>query len=243
MLGDWDLQSTLLRRTIQGGASLVGAPPGLTPFLAHAEAEPQAFDRHLLVASRQARRDWPSRYLLPLVEEFATERLMSTAVRPAWLMVAALFLLLGGALSFTRGWHAVAIAMLLLATPLDLIAQRLATLRLQPQPPNLLTRRLLRPAAGLALLGLGWFEARHGSGWGAMVAALTAAAFAEALKLEAENRTLPAEQWLFGWRPAIFLAVPFAVVGWWSALLGVLALYAAGSFFLVQNMVHRLARD
>ena len=42
------------------------------------------------------------------------------------------------------------------------------------------SRRLLWPAAGLALIALGWFEARHGWGWGAMVAALGAAAFAEA---------------------------------------------------------------
>lgn len=243
MLGDWDLQSTLLRRTIQAGAALVPAGPGATPFLAHSAAEPQAFDQHLLAASRGARRDWPARYLLPLVEEFATERLMHSAVRPQWLILAALLLLGAAGLFFTRGWHWAAMALLLLATPLDLIADRLAMLRLQPLAGNVLARRLLPSAAGLAALGLGWFQMRHGGGWGALVAALTTLAFAQALNVEALGREIPEEQWLFGWRPAIFLALPFAALGWWNGLLAALAVYAAASFFFVQDWVHRVSRN
>ena len=243
MLGDWDLQSTLLRRTIQSGAELIPAGDAGTPFLAHSDAEPQAFDRHLLLASRRARRDWPSRYILPLLEEFATEQLMRTAVRPAWLVLAALLLTHAAALSFTRGWHWAAIAMLLLASPLDLVAERLAMLRLRPLPASLLSRRLLWPAGGLALLGLGWFQALHESGWGALVSALAAGAFAQALRIEAHGHQLPAEEWLFGWRQAIFVAVPFAIPGWWNGLLAALALYAAASFFIAQNWVHRGSRD
>ena len=243
MLGDWDLQSTLLRRTIQAGAVTVPTADGVTPFLVHPEAEPQAFDRHLVQASRRVRRDWPSRYLLPLPEEFATERLMATPVRPAWLMLAALLLILGAAAAFTQGWQLAALAMLLLASPLDLIAERLAILRLRPLPAGLLTRRLLWPAAGLALLALGWFAARHGSGWGALVTAVAAGAFAEAARVEAGGRNPPFETGLFGLRPAVFLLVPFALGGWWTVGLAVLAVYAAVSFFLVQHWVHRVARD
>jgi hypothetical protein len=243
MLGDWDLQSTLLRRTIQSGAAMIGAGEEATPYLAHAAAEPQAFDRHLLRSSRRARRDWPSRYLLPIVEEFATEQLMGTPVRPSWLMLAALLLTVAAAAAFTQGWHWAAVGALLLASPLDLIAERLATLRLQPLSPGLMTRRLLWPAAGLALLGLGGFEAAHGSGWGGLATALAAGAFAEAARREAKGHDLPFEHWLFGRRPAIFLAVPFAAVGGWSVLLAVLALYAATSFFVVQHRVHRTHRD
>lgn len=244
MLGDWDLQSTLLRRTIQAGAQAIPVGQGLTPFLVNPQADPQSFDRHLLLASRQARRDWPSRYVFPIIEEFATEQLMRSAVRPGWLVTGALLLTLAAALSFTRGWHWPALAMLLLASPLDLVAERLGQLRMQPLPTGLLTRRLLWPAGGLALLALGWFEARHGGGWGAMGAALTAAAFAEAQRLEGLGRPAPPfEAWLFGWRPAILAALPFAAMGWWTALTGFLALYAAVSFFLVQHWVHRLQRD
>lgn len=116
-------------------------------------------------------------------------------------------------------------------------------LRLRPLPANLLSRRLLWPAGGLALLGLGWFQAMHGSGWGALVSAISAGAFAQALRIEAKGQELPAEQWLFGCRQGVFLAVPFAILGWWNGLLAALALYAAASFFIAQNWVHRADRD
>ena len=63
------------------------------------------FERRLLVASRTAREDAVSRYLLPIVEEFATEKLMETGVRPAWLVQAALVMTVAAAFCFTRGWH------------------------------------------------------------------------------------------------------------------------------------------
>jgi hypothetical protein len=75
MIGDWDLQSTLLRRAVQSGARLAPAATGegAGPFLATSEAM-AGFERRLLLASRGARSDWVSRFVLPLVEEVATER-------------------------------------------------------------------------------------------------------------------------------------------------------------------------
>jgi hypothetical protein len=104
----------------------------------------------------------------------------------------------------------------------------------------MLSRRLLWPASGLALVALGWFEARHGSGWGATVAALSAAAFAEAGRIERRDSSVPKGEWLLSRRTAIWLAIPFAIGGWWSAYLGLVALYAAISFFVVQHVGHRL---
>lgn len=245
MLGDWDLQSTLLRRVIQSGARLVPstAGDGRGPFLATDAEALTGYERRLLVASRTAREDAVSRYILPVVEELATEKLMETGLRPAWLVQVALVMTVAAAFCFTRGWHWGAVALLVLSTPLDLVAQRLATLRLRPLSPSMLSRRLLRPAAGLALLALGWFEARHGSGWGAMMAALGACAFAEAGRVERQGRTLPAGEWHFSRRTAIWLALPFAIGGWWSLYLGLLALYAATSFFIAQHLRHSLERD
>jgi hypothetical protein len=42
---------------------------------------------------------------------------------------------------------------------------------------------------------------------------------------------------------AIWLAIPFAIGEWWSAYLGLLALYAAGSFFVIQHLRHSIERD
>ena len=245
MLGDWDLQSTLLRRVIQSGPRFItsSAGEGLGPFLTTSEEAAAGYERRLLVASRTAREDVVSRYLLPFVEELATERLMETSVRPAWLVQLALAMTVAAAFCFTRGWHWGAVALLVLATPLDLVAQRLAMLRLQPLGSSMLSRRLLWPAAGLALLALGWFEARHGSGWGAMMAALGGAAFAEAGRVERQGRSLPGGEWHFSRRSAIWLAIPFAIGGWWSLYLAILASYAATSFFIAQHLRHSLERD
>lgn len=245
MLGDWDLQSTLLRRAIQAGARLLpsAAGEGRGSFLASDEGAMAAFERRLLVASRTVREDAVSRHILPIFEELATEKLMETRLRPSWLIQVGLVMIVAAAFCFTRGWDWAAVALLVLSTPLDLVAQRLGTLRLQPLSPTMTSRRLLWPAAGLALLALGWFEARHGSGWGAMVAALSAGAFAEALRVEKIGKQVPGNKWLFSRRNAIWLAIPFAIGSWWSIYLALVALYAAASFFIAQHFRHRLERD
>ena len=225
MLGDWDLQSTLLRRTIQEGARRVAADePGGEP---------------LLAASRARRTDWVSRFILPPVEEFATEQLMETQVRPGWLIWAGLALTIGGAICFTRGWLGAGLILLILSTPLDLVAERIATLRLRPLSSRMMSRLALWPAAGIALLAIGWWETRHGTGWGSLVSAATAAAFAEAARIEKASMPADEELWLFSRRSAIVAAVPFALAGAWTSYLVVMLAYAMISFFLVQHVRHR----
>jgi hypothetical protein len=239
MLGDWDLQSTLLRRALQEGAIRIpAANVGGDPLLAESAEDLADFQRTLLIGSRGLRPDWVSRYLLPPVEEFATEQLMETGVRPAWLVWAALALTLGGAFCFSRGWLAAGLVLLLASMPLDLIASRLASLRLKPLAVRMLSRIALWPAAGLALLALGIWEARHLSGWGAFICALAAIAFAEAARVERAGMQ-DGELWLFSRRSAIVLAIPFALAGAWTSYLVAVLAYAAVSFFIVQHVRHR----
>ena len=250
MLGDWDLQSTLLRRALQEGALRVPVTSAGEPLLVDSAEQLGGFERALIASSRGARRDWASRFILPVVEEFATERLLDTPVRPQWLVWGALALTVGAAFSFTRGWMLAALAMLLVSTPLDLVARRLATLRLRPLPPRSLTRRLLWPAAGLACFALGWRLTGHGAGWGALATALAALAFAEAARIERGYKSpigspaeIPGELWLFSRRNAILAMVPFGLAGAWTVGLVALALYATVSFFFVQNWHHRIVAD
>src|SRR5512139_1571078 len=107
MLGDWDLQSTLLRRAVQSGTRFLpsSANEGRGPFLGTDEEAMTAFERQLLIASRTAREDAVSRFILPMLEEVATEKLMETSVRPAWMVQAALAMTVGAAFCFSRGWH------------------------------------------------------------------------------------------------------------------------------------------
>jgi len=243
MVGDWDLPSTLLRRTLQDGAARLPLAPGSSePLLADEAGMLDDFDRRLLIASRGARRDWASRYVLPIAEEFATERLLETRVKPDALIWSALLLTLGGAFAFTRGWLAAGLVLLVLSTPLDLVARRLATLRLRPLPARLLSRMMIWPASGVALLALGWWIAQA-AGWWALVAALAAAAFAEAARVERGRQEVPGQIWLFSRRNAIILAIPFAIAGAWPLYLAVIALYAAVSFFYLQHIRHRIAVD
>jgi hypothetical protein len=244
MLGDWDLQSTLLRKALQGGALLLPiAPDAPQPLIADTPQELAGFERGLLTATRAERTDAASRFLLPMVEDLLTEWLMERPVRPAWLLSGALALSLAATIAFLAGWRATALILLLLSTPLDLVAARLASLRLAPLGARDAARRLLWPAAGLALLALGWWQARHGGGWGALFAALTAIAFAFAAQVERGARDLPGKFWLFSRRNAIFVAVPFALAGAWTSMLPVLAGYAAASFFFCQHVRHRVHVD
>jgi hypothetical protein len=239
ILGDWDLQSTLLRRTLQEGARRVPVSEvGGDPLLAETADDLRDFQRKLLVGSRGARPDWVSRFLLPPVEEFATERLMESGVRPTWLMWAAVALSLAAALCFSRGWLGAGLVLLVASTPLDLIASRLASLRLKPLPVRMWSRLALWPVAGIALLALGWWEMRHVSGWGALVSALAAVAFAEAARIERSGMQ-DREIWLISRRSAIFAAIPFAILSAWTSYLISLLAYATVSFFIIQHVRHQ----
>ena len=146
-------------------------------------------------------------------------------------------------MAFTRGWLWPALGLLIVSTPLDLVARRLATLRLRPLSSRAISPRLLWPAGGLALLALGWRLVGHGSGWGALVTAIFAAAFAEAARIERGNAEIPGRVWLFSRRNAILAAVPFALANAWTTCLAALGLYAAVSFFYVQHWHHRITID
>jgi hypothetical protein len=76
-----------------------------------------------------------------------------------------------------------------------------------------------------------------------MTAALAATAFAEAGRIERGGRDIPGGQWHFARRNAIWLALPFALGGWWNAYLGLIAFYAAASFFVAQHLRHAVERD
>ena len=239
MLGDWDLQSTLLRRAIQEGAArLPAGEGGAEPILVEQPKDLDNFQRNLLRASRGVRTDWVSRFLLPPIEEFATEQLMETAIRPSWLLWAALGLSLAGAICFLVGYLGAGLILLVLSTPLDIVASRLATLRLRPLATRLPSRMALEPAAGLALLALAYWKMGHGGGWGAMITAIATIAFVEAARIEQSSFPPDADPWLFSRRSAIFAAIPFAIAGAWTPYLIGLLIYAAVSFFIIQHVRH-----
>ncbi|MGS1018049.1 hypothetical protein [Allosphingosinicella humi] len=241
MLNDWDLQSTLLRRAVQGGArhyALKGELAGERLVIAERAADLAEMEAGIVEAAGAARDDWASHYLLAPVERAATRLLMPTAVLPEWLDLLAVVLTGVAAFLFGNDWIWAGLLLLLLATPLEGVADRLAALRLQGRGDETSWWHYVMPAlAGAALLALGW-SLSPARGWGCLALAATALAFLFALHGETQGREMSGRRWLAERKGLTWLMLPFAAAGLWVTGLVTLACYAAGSFFWAQRQAH-----
>src|SRR5262249_35567892 len=147
--GDWDLQSTLLRRAIQTGArhyAVRGDSDGLLA-IAASEVELADAEQEIVAAAGGPREGWASRWLLAPAERAITRALMPPAVSPEWLYLAAAVLTALCAFLFARGWLWAGGLVMLATTPLDGTAERLAAVRLQDGNPPGWWRHVLPLAA------------------------------------------------------------------------------------------------
>ena len=241
MLRDWDLQSTLLRRALQAGARHVAAQGALG--ILDSRADLEILEQRILRSADAGRRGWASRLLAPL-ERSATAVLMGGSIAPGMVGGAAAALTGAGALAMARGWFWTGLVLLLLATPLDGIAARLARLRMQEGLGQSWWFHLLPVLAGAALLGLGYRLAPE-QGWGTIVLALATILFLIALGQETAGGKVRGAELLAEPKGMIWLMLPFAAFGLWQAGLAMLFAYAAGSFFWAQHQAHaaRPARE
>ncbi len=243
MLRDWDLQSTLLRRAVQAGArqiSVRGEAEDELPLVAETSEDLAELEERILAGAHDRRSDWVSRYLLGPVERLATRWLMPTAVTPTAIGLAATLLMLLAGLAFARQWLGLGLAFMLLATPLDGIGERLASLRLQgDRGPSWWGALLPALSAGLLLVLASSLAATRG--WGCLALAGTILAFAVALRIEAEGQDVPGRLWLAERKGMSWLMLPFAAADLWGTGLTVLAFYAGASFFWAQRHAHAAA--
>jgi hypothetical protein len=239
MLGDWDLQSTLLRKALQSGARHFAVRGDTDGFLLIADNAPElaAAEQRIVAAAGGPGRGWASRWLLAPLERLFTRALMPSAVTPEWLYVAALVLTGVGGFLFTRGWLWPGAILLLLTTPLDGTAERLAAVRLTGERAPGWWNQLIPVVSSAALLALAWSLATL-SGWGCLVIAATAILFQIALRVEASGREIAGEEWFAERKGMIWLILPAAAAGFWVPGLGAIALYAAASFFWAQRQTH-----
>lgn len=237
MLGDWDLQSTLLRQAVQSGArhlALHGEDAEEALTIAES-ADDLAEAEAVIVASASAPRgSWISRYLLAPVEHQITRLIMPSAVTPAWLSIAAIVLVALGGLLFAKGWLGAGLFLLLLSTPLDGAAERLSVLRMEGRAPPDWWSYTHPLVAGLALAALGW-HLSDVRGWGCLALVAGTGAFLLALRIETSGRSVEGEVWLAEPKGMMWLLLPFAIADAWTSALIVLAVYAAGSFFWAQH--------
>ena len=240
-LGEWDLQSTLLRKAVQGGARhfAVRGEESDDGLVIAERADDLAEAEALIVEAASASRgSWIARYLLSPVEQALTRLLMPSSVTPGWLYVGAAVLVGLAALLFARGWLLSGMALLLLSTPLDGAADRLALLRMQRSGAPDWWGYTLPLVAGMALAALG-YRLSDPLGWGCIALAATIVTFMVALYAETEGEEIRGGHWLAEPKGMAWLMLPFALLGSWVTGLGALAAFAAGSFFWAQRQIHR----
>jgi hypothetical protein len=243
MLGEWDLQSTLLRRAVQSGArqlALRGEPADDLLTVAERSEDLGELQQRIFEGAGGQRKDWVSRYLLGPLEQVAVRRLMPTAATPTALTLGGALLIALGALAFAWDWLALGMAFVLLATPLEGVSERLAALRMQESEAESWPSHLLPALSGAALLALA-YALSDTRGWGCVALAATTIAFILALRTEAAGQEIPGSHWLAERKGMAWLMLPFAAAGLWGTGLTALAGYAAGSFFWAQRHVHRPA--
>lgn len=241
MLQDWDLQSTLLRRAVQGGARPMacGGANG-RPTIAERTADLAEAEARIMEASGARRDDWASRFLLAPAEMAMTRLLMPTSIAPEWLNRGAALLTGLAVALFAADWLWAGSLLMLLASPVEGVARQLGGLRLQRVDEQSWARQTLPILATAALVALAWSLARS-SGWGCLALAAATIAFLLALHKEAAGMEVEGRLFLAERKGLIWLMLPFAATGLWVSGLTLLALYAAGSFFWVQHQRHGAA--
>jgi hypothetical protein len=243
MLQDWDLQSTLLRRAVQAHARQIAIRETNEHLLiAERGADLDEAEARIIESVGAARGSWASRYILAPIERAATGLLMSATVSPGALYFLSAALTGLGAYLFAGDWIWAGALLLLFATPLDGIADRLAALRLQARPGRGWWRFLLPTLSGAALatLSLSLSQTR---GWGCLALAATTLAFLVALDGETRGREVHGQAALAERKGMTWLMLPFAATGYWTIGLAALAGYAAASFFWAQRQVHAKKQD
>lgn len=235
MLRDWDLQSTLLRRSLQKGARHIAAERPVA--IADSREEIETLERRIVLGASESDRSWAARMLAPL-ERAATRFLMESPVGAPGLGFAAVLLASLAVVGFVYHWPTPALGLLLLASPLEGMARRLAHLRLQEDSAEGWWTHLLPMLAAAALLALAYALAPE-QGWGMVLLAFMTITFLVALAIETEGRKPRGAAWLAERRGMAWLTLPFAVFDLWTPGLAALFAYAAGSFFWAQREAHR----
>jgi hypothetical protein len=251
MLGEWDLQSTLLRRTVQEGAARLnifavedGAGSARLPIIADGDAALADLERYLLAGSRGPAKSWPQRYLFRWVEEPALRRLLNHVSEPLWIAALAAGLAVAAAAVAMAGWLSAALLLLLASGPVAAIAQRLAAMRLGLIRHQRLIETVRALAAGAALFAGAGFLAEAG-GWGWWLVAAIIVGVTVALEMERRIKARLTGHggplWLASVDGLIWAVAPFMLLGAMEAGLLALALYATGSFAYVQWRLWRWA--
>jgi hypothetical protein len=239
MLGDWDLQSTLLRNAVQAGAERVPLERG--PLLAQVADPAAALATEQAISQAAMRRPTGllDRYVFDPLARILAPRAMAAMIDPAWLRGGASALLMLAALIFVGGWRWPGLILAMLSGPVDVLGRHLGALTMRLRKDNRRWTQLRYGAASAALLALGWNMREFG--WGTLV--LAAATLGGMTALLEHERWIGKPQrrpaWIAEPDLLIWLLAPFAALGWWPAGLAAQALLAFASLLTVQRLTRR----
>ena len=237
MLGDWDLQSTLLRNAVQSGAERIDAAQA-APMLAKVADAESALTVEQVISRNATRRHTGvlDRYLFDPIARLVAPRAMAAMLDPNWLRGGASALLLLAALTLVGGWRWPGLVLAMLSGPVDTLGRHLAALTMRSRRDQRLWSHLRYATGSAALLALGWNLREFG--WGAVTLAVTSLGLMVAIFEHERWIGRPARRplWLAEPDALIWLVVPFAFLGWWTVGLAAQAALAFASLLTVQRL-------
>lgn len=239
MLKDWDLQSTLLRRTLQAGARLVPAERPVA--IIDRQDDVARLEQQIMRAASEPGGDWISRLLAP-AERAAVNALLKTNMSADTLGMLVTVLAAGGAIAFARSWLWLGLLLFLAANFIWGAAGRLARIRMRHDFEGSWPSHLLPILAGGGLLALCYSLAPI-HGWGMIVFGVMVPVFLVAARIERGGREVRRQAALPTPRNMAWTLLPFAICGLWHVGIIALFLYAIAAFFWVQHEVHHPAPD
>lgn len=247
-LGEWDLQSTLLRSAAGEGIAQVEASDGDAAawrFVADPLAALPA-EQQLAEDAASKPHSWPSRYLYWPIQRLAVRAALPTRLTGQWLTIGAATLGVLAGLSFAGGWLAVGLALAIVAPVVAGIGAWLGRVRLEA-PQDWVDPAFDYAIEPLWSLGLAYHLAGAGLGVGAWALAAAVIAFRIAglreqrllARLDADAPEPGGRPWLdllaAGRETLPWALLPFGLAGAWGLGLAALAAYAGASFFALQS--------
>lgn len=240
MLGDWDLQSTLLRNAIQSGAERVDASAAV-PLLALVDDPASALAVEQAISRGAPRRHTGllDRYIFEPIARVAAPRVMAAMIDPAWLRAGASGLLIVAALTLVGGWRWPGLVLAMLSGPVDTLGRHLAAMTMRLRRDQRRWVQLRYGAASAALLAFGWNL--RDFGWGTIAISVATLAVMAAFFEHERWIGRPARRplWLAEPDVLIWLLLPFAIGGWWVVGLAAQAVFAFVSLLKVQRLTAR----
>ncbi|RJF90969.1 hypothetical protein [Sphingomonas cavernae] len=231
MLGDWDLQSTLLRRVVQAEAKRVEAGAGSVWLVDRADEGRQA--ETLLLSGKG------NDFLPGSLSEAITAFLLGRNIKPLWLRTGSIAMAALALPAFANGWIASGTLALALSGPIAAIPRRMDGVALRAAKWNRLWRLGRDVVFAIAAGVLAWRLAKDGAGWGVWALALTTIALMGAVS--GQDRLIGRA---YMNAPALAgLYLPFAFFGYPTGGLAATALTAFGALLFGQRLLARRLRD